>query len=134
MLFGFIAGRTSERWSASTTLVAGLVMCLAGAIGLVLTAAEHLPLIAMILSLFTLVSGVATTTPPSTSLALQNYPDVAGSAASLLGLARFALGGLSAPLVGVAGAHTAVPLGLVALGATLFSVLGYTLMRPPRVP
>lgn len=30
MLFGFIAGRTSERWSASTTLVAGLVMCLAG--------------------------------------------------------------------------------------------------------
>lgn len=30
MLFGFIAGRTSERWSASTALVAGLVMCLAG--------------------------------------------------------------------------------------------------------
>ena len=71
----------------------------------------------MILSRFTLVSGVATTTPPSTSLSLQNYPDVAGSAAPLLGLARFALGGLS-PLVGVAGAHTAVPLGLVALGAT----------------
>lgn len=50
-------------------------------------AAVHLPLIAVILSLFTMVSGVAVTSPPATSLALANYPDIAGTASSLLGLA-----------------------------------------------
>ena len=44
----------------------------------------------MVLSLLTMVSGVAVTTPPATSLALTGYPHMAGTASSLLGLARFA--------------------------------------------
>ncbi|MDQ1594731.1 MAG: transporter, family, multidrug resistance protein, partial [Arthrobacter pascens] len=66
------------------------------------------------LSLFTMVAGVAVTSPPATSLALKDYPDIAGTASSLLGLARFAFGGLAAPLVGICGADTAVPFGIVA--------------------
>jgi MFS transporter, DHA1 family, multidrug resistance protein len=131
MVFGFIAGRAAERWSVHGTLVVGLVMVVAGAGGVLLTATAHLPLAAMALSLLTMVSGVAVTTPPSTSLALENYPDVAGSASSLLGLARFAFGGVTAPLVGLAGAGTAVPLGVVALIAALLSLVGYVLLRRP---
>ncbi|MFI6737581.1 multidrug effflux MFS transporter [Nonomuraea sp. NPDC050451] len=127
MVFGFAAGRLAERWSETRTLVIGLVMCLVGAGGLLATAALHLPLIAVILSLFTMVSGVAATTPPTTSLALANYPGIAGTASSLLGLARFAFGGLAAPLVGLGGAGDAAPLGLVtvasaALAATVHLV------------
>ncbi|MDT7579007.1 MAG: transporter, family, multidrug resistance protein, partial [Pseudonocardiales bacterium] len=104
MVFGYAAGRLSERWSEKGTLTTGLVMCALGASGLLATAALHLPLVAMVLSLLTMVTGVAVTTPPATSLALANYPDIAGTASSLLGLARFAFGGLAAPLVGLGGA------------------------------
>ncbi|WP_082579246.1 multidrug effflux MFS transporter [Arthrobacter sp. Soil736] len=114
MVFGFIAGRLSERWSERGTLTAGLIMTAAGALGLLATALLHLPLIAIVLSLFTMVSGVAVTSPPATSLALKDYPDIAGTASSLLGLARFAFGGIAAPLVGIGGANDAVPFGIVA--------------------
>ncbi|MBT2554017.1 multidrug effflux MFS transporter [Arthrobacter sp. ISL-5] len=90
MVFGFIAGRLSERWSVRGTLTVGLIMTAAGALGLLATALLHLPLIAIVLSLFTMVSGVAVTSPPAISLALKDYPDIAGTASSLLGLARFA--------------------------------------------
>jgi MFS transporter, DHA1 family, multidrug resistance protein len=130
MVFGFAAGRTSERWSEKGTLLAGIAMCVAGAGGLVATAALHLPLIAVIVSLFTMVSGVAVTTPPATSLALAGYPDIAGTASSFLGVARFAFGGLAAPLVGL-GAGVA-PLALVTLVAAVLGALAYagTVRRP----
>ncbi|HEY5836087.1 multidrug effflux MFS transporter, partial [Streptomyces sp.] len=121
MAFGFAAGRLSERWSERGTLVVGLAMCLSGAAGLLATSLLHLPLAAVIISMFTLVGGVAATTPPTTSLALAGYPDMAGTASSLLGLARFALGGLAAPLVGLGGPHDALPLGLVTVTATLLA-------------
>jgi DHA1 family bicyclomycin/chloramphenicol resistance-like MFS transporter len=127
MVFGYIGGRFSERWSEKGTLVTGLVMCAVGAGGLLATATLHLPLIAIIGSLFTMVSGVAVTSPPATSLALANYPDIAGTASSLLGLARFGFGGLAAPLVGLGGADNAVPLGLVTIASAALAVTAYTM-------
>jgi DHA1 family bicyclomycin/chloramphenicol resistance-like MFS transporter len=94
------------------------MMCPVGAGGLLATAMLHLPLIAVIGSLLTMVSGVAVTTPPTTSLAMASYPDIAGTASSLLGLARFGVGGLAAPLVGLGGAEDAVPLGVVTIVST----------------
>jgi DHA1 family bicyclomycin/chloramphenicol resistance-like MFS transporter len=125
MLFGFAGGRLCERWSEQGTLVLGLAMCLTGAAGLLAAAVFGLPVVAVILSLFTMVGGVATTTTPTTSLAMANYPDIAGTASSLLGLARFGLGGLAAPLVGLGGSHDALPLGLVTVAATLLAAITY---------
>ncbi|MGW7528029.1 MFS transporter [Streptomyces sp. NPDC054783] len=132
MVFGFVAGRPSERWSEKGTLVLGLAMALLGAGGLLATAALHLPLAAMVLSLLTMASGVAATTPPSTSLALAHYPEIAGTASSLLGMARFAFGGPAAPLVGLGGAGTAVPLGLVALACAALTVIVHILAVRPH--
>ncbi|MCA4133987.1 multidrug effflux MFS transporter [Arthrobacter sp. M4] len=123
MVFGFIGGRVAERWSERGTLVVGLVMTFAGSFGLLMTALLQLPLIAIILSLFTMVSGAAVTSPPATSLALKDYPEIAGTASSLLGLARFAFGGVAAPLVGIAGATNAIPFGVVTLAAATAAAL-----------
>ena len=123
MVFGFIAGRLAERWSERGTLAAGLIMAASGALGLLATALLHLPLAAIVLSLFTMVSGVAVTSPPATSLALKDYPDIAGTASSLLGLARFAFGGIAAPLVGIGGATDAVPFGIVATASAAAAAL-----------
>jgi DHA1 family bicyclomycin/chloramphenicol resistance-like MFS transporter len=65
-------------------------------------------------SLLVMVSGVAVTVPPATTIALADHPHVAGTASALLGAARFAFGGLSAPLVGLFGAPVLLPLGVVA--------------------
>jgi MFS transporter, DHA1 family, multidrug resistance protein len=128
MTFGFLGGRLAERWSERGTLATGLVMCGLGATGLLATATLHLPLIAVVLSLFAMVSGVAVTTPPATSLALADYPDIAGTASSLLGVARYAFGGLAAPLVGLGGAGDAVPLGLVTVASAGLAAIAYAVL------
>lgn len=133
MVFGFLAARTSEHWSVRGTLLAGLAMVAAGAAGLLATVALELPLHVVLVSLLSLVSGVAVTTPPATSLALSDHPDTAGTAASLLGVARFAFGGLAAPLVGL-GSGLA-PLAMVtAAGAGLagLACLAGLRARPAR--
>jgi DHA1 family bicyclomycin/chloramphenicol resistance-like MFS transporter len=130
MVFGFAAGRTAERWSERGTLLVGIALCVAGAGGLLATAAWGLPLAAVIVSLLTMVSGVAVTTPPATSLALAGYPDIAGTASSFLGVARFAFGGLAAPLVGL-GTGVA-PLAVVTATAAVLAAACFavTVRRP----
>ena len=132
MVFGFLAGRLAERWSETGTLAVGLTMCGAGASALMVTTLWHLPLIVLCGSLFLLVSGVAATTPSTTSLALAEYPHVAGTASSLLGVARFAFGAVSAPLVGLAGAATAVPLGVVCVVCVLLAAIAHQVLRRAR--
>jgi DHA1 family bicyclomycin/chloramphenicol resistance-like MFS transporter len=128
MAFGFLAGRLAERWSERGTLIGGLAMSVIGASGVLATAIWHLPLIAVCASLVVMVSGVAAATPPTTSMAMAEYPHLAGTASSLLGLARFAFGAVAAPLVGLGGATTALPLGLVILASMLLAVITYPVL------
>ncbi|WP_285114269.1 multidrug effflux MFS transporter [Leifsonia sp. fls2-241-R2A-40a] len=113
MVFGYLAGRSSERWSVTGTLVVGLAVAGAGAAGLLAAGLWHVPLVVVMVSLLLLAAGTAITSPPSTTLALEDYPQIAGTASSVLGAARFAFGGVAAPIVGVAGSLTILPLGLV---------------------
>ncbi|MEV4108323.1 multidrug effflux MFS transporter [Nonomuraea sp. NPDC049695] len=134
MAFGYLAGRSSERWSVTGTLVAGLAMCAVGALGLLASGLLTLPLAAVIMSLLVMVSGVAVTTPPATTLALAGYPQMAGTASSLLGMARFAFGGLSAPFVGLAGAATMLPLGIVTVVSVALAAVAYATLMTRRRP
>ncbi len=61
--------------------------------------------------------------PNVTALALNDYPRMAGSASAMLGLLTFAGGAIIAPLVGIAGERTAVPLSLAILGCSVIGVL-----------
>ena len=130
MAFGWLAARSSQRWSLHATLVSGLAMCGAGALGLLLGGLVAVPVSVVIVSLFLLVGGVAVTTPPTTTIALADHPRMAGTASSLLGMARFALGGVVAPLVGIAGAATMLPLGIVAVAAIALAAASVALLRP----
>ena len=60
--------------------------------------------------------------PNVTALALNDYPHMAGSASAMLGLLTFAGGAIIAPLVGIAGERTAVPLSLAILACSLIGV------------
>ena len=109
--------------SPSASLVAGL-----GALGLLAAGLTAMPLWVVIVSLFLLASGVAISSPPATTLALVEYPQIAGTASSLLGMVRFGFGGVAAPLVGVAGALSILPLGVVTTVAVLLAGAAYLVL------
>jgi DHA1 family bicyclomycin/chloramphenicol resistance-like MFS transporter len=62
--------------------------------------------------LFVVLSSLGFIMPNATVLALSGAPKIAGSASALLGLMQFALGAVVAPLVGLGGTATALPMAL----------------------
>jgi DHA1 family bicyclomycin/chloramphenicol resistance-like MFS transporter len=132
MTFGYLAGRMAERWSIPGTLAVGVIVTGAGAAGLLAAGLAPMPLWVVIVSLFALSSGVAISSPPATTLALSDYPQMAGTASSLLGMVRFGFGGVAAPFVGVAGALSILPLGITTVAAVLLAAAScLLLMRRP---
>ncbi|MFJ2367943.1 multidrug effflux MFS transporter [Microbacterium sp. NPDC087665] len=123
MVFGYLSGRASERWSTRRVLAVGGGLAGLGALGLLACGLIDLPLWVVLVSLFLLASGVAVSSPPSTTLALVRYPQIAGTSSSLLGMVRFGFGAVAAPLVGIAGAASILPLGLVTIVAVALAVL-----------
>ncbi|MFJ4167153.1 multidrug effflux MFS transporter [Microbacterium sp. NPDC089698] len=132
MVFGYVAGRAAERWSVRGTLTAGIAITGLGALGLLAAGIAQMPLWVVLVSLFALASGVATASPPATTLALVEYPQIAGTASSLLGMVRFGFGGIAAPLVGIAGAASILPLGLVTVAATVLAAVSFAVLARPR--
>jgi DHA1 family bicyclomycin/chloramphenicol resistance-like MFS transporter len=125
MVFGYVAGRLAERWSVGRTLTIGVLVAGLGAAGLLAAGLTTLPLWVVIVSLFVLASGVAISSPPATTLALVDYPQMAGTASSLLGMVRFGFGGIAAPLVGVPGGTSILPLGVVTVAAVMLAGIAY---------
>jgi DHA1 family bicyclomycin/chloramphenicol resistance-like MFS transporter len=131
MTFGYLGGRAAERWSINGTLVVGILVAGLGGAGLLVSGLSPMPLWVVIVSLFLVASGVAMSSPPATTLALVEYPQIAGTASSLLGMVRFGFGGVAAPLVGIAGALSILPLGVVTTVAVLLAGAAYLLLRRP---
>lgn len=134
MTCGFLSGRAAARWSIRGTLAVGILVAGVGAAGLLVAGLTPQPLWVVIVALLLLASGVAITSPPATTLALAEYPQMAGTASSLLGMLRFGFGGVAAPLVGVAGATSILPLGVVTLSGVILAAGAALLLRRPTVP
>jgi DHA1 family bicyclomycin/chloramphenicol resistance-like MFS transporter len=131
MAMGLVAARLGRYWSPVRVLALGLALNLLGATALAVTVLAHLGLPFVIGSLLVMVSAVGLVFPTSTALALADYPHQAGAASSLLGLGQYIAGAVVAPLVGIAGTNTAVPLGIVALSASAGASLVFlTLVLP----
>lgn len=134
MVFGYLAGRSAERWSIVATLTIGVLVTGLGAVGLLVAGLTPMPLWVVIASLFALSSGVATTAPPATTLAMSDHPQMAGTASSLLGMVRFGFGGVAAPFVGVAGALSILPLGVVTVVTVTLAAAASLLLIRRRGP
>jgi MFS transporter, DHA1 family, multidrug resistance protein len=70
------------------------------------------PVALLLLALLLVVSSIGLVNPNATALALADHPHNAGSASALLGTSQFLLGAAAAPLVGLAGEHTALPMAV----------------------
>jgi MFS transporter, DHA1 family, multidrug resistance protein len=85
--------------------------------------------------LFLVVSAIGLTMPNSVALALSGRPpNVAGSASALFGMAQYVIGAASAPLVGLAGSHSAAPMVTLIVCAAAAGVLVFATLARPRQP
>jgi drug resistance transporter, Bcr/CflA subfamily len=65
------------------------------------------------------------------ALGLTNHPQIAGSASALLGVSQFAFGAVVAPLVGIAGANTALPMAIVVAACGIAAALAFKALVGP---
>lgn len=105
------------------SVVAAAALIVAG-----VTGAGGLP--GVLLPLTVLLGAAGLAIPNTPSLALNRHGEAAGTASAMLGSVQFGVGAVVAPLVGLSGSTTAVPMGSVMLGVTgLAAVLLFAVVR-----
>lgn len=126
---GQVSSRLIGRYGAPRLLGAGLLTGAAGGVlllAVVLLGGIGLP--GILPALFLVVSSIGMVFPSGTAIALEGHTSTAGSASGLLGLAQFAGGAVSAPLVGVAGKATALPMAVVIVACGTGAVIAFRVL------
>ncbi|MFI6315954.1 multidrug effflux MFS transporter [Nonomuraea sp. NPDC050556] len=132
-LMAQVGGRLAGRVNPARLVLIGLCVSMAGGVLLLVAASTGIGLGGVVAALFVIMCGAGLTLPGAGALALAGQPQqVAGSASALLGVLQFALGAVSAPLVGLAGADSALPMAVVLLGLTIAAFVAFTVLRKVR--
>ncbi|MGG1368118.1 Bcr/CflA family multidrug efflux MFS transporter [Priestia megaterium] len=127
-----LVGRLADYISERKFLKVGLGISIAAGAILLIALLLNAPLIAVAIPIFFFVSSISIIGTTSFALAIESQGHIAGSASALLGLLPFVLGSLSAPLVGIAGSYTGVPMGVTIFGASLLAFLSYFVLVRKR--
>ena len=120
---GAVEGVVMLKWALITHL-AGSLLLLAGFL-------LSLPIWYTVPVLFLSVTPLSVMGPSSTALALSKQGANAGSASALLGFFSMILGGACMPLVGIAGDHTAVPMGCLMIAGFALALIVFCRMVAP---
>jgi MFS transporter, DHA1 family, multidrug resistance protein len=124
-----LIGRVTPR----ALMLIGLGITTLGAVILAVVVATDNTSVAAILPAFLLlVTSIGFVQPNATTLAMEGHPRVAGSASALLGLLQSVGGAIVAPIVGIAGTETAVPLAIVVGVLVAGAWAAMLLTRAPR--
>ncbi|PKR85701.1 multidrug effflux MFS transporter [Heyndrickxia camelliae] len=118
-------GRFTDRISERTFLKIGLTISNVAGACLLIALLLKAPIMAVAIPIFFFVLSISIIGTTSFALAIESQGHIAGSASALLGLLPFVLGSLSAPLVGIAGSYTGVPMGVTIFGSSILAFLSY---------
>jgi len=134
-----VNGSLVGRIPPARLLITGLVTAATAGITLLLVVLiGGLGLVAVLPPLFFLVSSIGFIVPNATALALSRRPDAAGTGSALLGVIQSGVGAAGAPLVGLAGISSALPMaGVIAIsgsGAILAFVLTSAVAKRREMP
>lgn len=125
IIAGQITGRLAGKISETKLLITGLTLAFVGGVSLLTMTLLDGGLYSILVPLFFVVSSVGIVGTSSFSLAMEDQAKSAGSASALIGLLSFVFGGFMAPLVGMGGSYTAVPMGITIAIAETAAVLCY---------
>lgn len=108
-----VGGRIVGRFGPGRLLRWGLVPFALASLGGLVVILTHAGLWPLLIALFLLLSSAGLVLPNAIAAAMSGQPSRLGAASALLGLGQFGSGALIAPLVGIAGPHDALPMGIV---------------------
>jgi DHA1 family bicyclomycin/chloramphenicol resistance-like MFS transporter len=122
-----LGGRLVRRFGAAALLRCGLAGVAVGSAAVLILTLTHSGLAPLLVALFVILSFNGMVFPNATAVALAHQEGALGSASALLGVGQFGTGALIAPLVGLAGTHNAIPMGVL-IGVCGVAALGVDLM------
>jgi DHA1 family bicyclomycin/chloramphenicol resistance-like MFS transporter len=128
-----VGGKLVGRVSSQTLLAWGVAAIAIGATALLVVVLSGIGLVGILPSLFVVIASLGLIAPNATTLALSNT-NTAGSAAALLGVLQLTIGAVAAPMVGLAGAATAVPMAAAIAAFGIAALLTFIVFcRPAQV-
>ncbi|HEY5114302.1 MAG TPA: MFS transporter, partial [Nakamurella sp.] len=119
-----------HRTTSFALLSWGVGQALMGAVLLMVTVLAGWGLAMVLVSLFVMVSSVGLALPHSSAIAMDRHRSIAGAASALFGLAQFAFGAVTAPLVGLGDRTSGLALAVTAVVAVLIGVVALLVARP----
>lgn len=131
IIAGQLTGRLSGKFSNVKLLEFGVSLAIIGSVLLMAGIFFKGNLYTILVPLFFTASSLAIVASSSFSLAMQEQGKMAGSAAALIGFFSNITGGIMAPLVGIAGSHNAMPMGVVIMVSEICAGVCFWLMIKP---
>jgi DHA1 family bicyclomycin/chloramphenicol resistance-like MFS transporter len=126
MIVGAVSARlTRRRVCVAKIARAGLLINLTAVASLALLVSTSVPPIWFAVPILFAVGSLGLVFGNTIALALAAVPAAAGFASAVLGMLQHVLAGAVAPLVGIAGEHTALPLSLTMLAASVIANLAF---------
>lgn len=132
ILFSLLAARLMAHTAPPVLLRRGLFAVCAAGIGALVACLVHAPLGWLLASFVVLAGANGMTMPTATASAMAVEGGSRGAASALLGLGQFTLGAAVAPLVGIAGRHTALPMAVAMAAAGSAALLVNLWLVPGR--
>lgn len=122
-----------KRFAPGTMLITGVVGCFGSASLLVITSLTSFGgLFGVLVPIWLTMSFLALTFPNTPAIALSRHGDAAGTAAAFMGASQNLVGALAAPLVGLVGSATALPMGIIMASCFGLAVLVLVVGVTPR--
>jgi DHA1 family bicyclomycin/chloramphenicol resistance-like MFS transporter len=130
-----VAARLAGRVATRRVIAVGQVAALAAGVAMLVGAAWFdTPLVVAIVSFFVLMTTAGLIGPNGGALASAEVPEHPGTGSAVLGFVQWLAAGTIAPVAGLGGAHTAVPMAVLMIGCITLSMVGLVLARPVRRP
>lgn len=134
-LISQVSARLIGRVLPQQLLTWGVATIAAAGVALLLVVLSGVGLVGILPALFALVASLGLIAPNATALALATIStEIAGSASALLGVLQLSIGSVVAPLVGLGGSTSAVPMAAAIAAFALAAPVTFALLcRPARV-
>jgi MFS transporter, DHA1 family, multidrug resistance protein len=120
-----LVGRLADLIPERTFLKIGLAISTFAGASLLIALFLNAPLLAVAIPIFFFVGSISIIGTTCFALAIETQGHIAGSASALLGVLPFVLGSISAPLVGIGGPNTGIPMGMIIFSASFLAFLSY---------
>lgn len=132
-LASLTAARLAGRVATRTVILVGQIAALAAGIVMLIGAIWFdTPLVVALICFFVLMSAQGLIGPNGGALASATVPDHPGTGSALLGFVQWVAAGTIAPLAGLGGEHTAVPMATLMIAGAALSIIGLLVIARPR--